>query len=69
MRVVSEPRLAAVLGALPDVPRIVASGNFATHQFTGRRRPSERAAFGRAPLPHHHDAAVSQVDDLMRCEG
>ncbi len=30
MRVVSGPRLAAVLGALPGVPRIVVSGNFAT---------------------------------------
>jgi acyl-CoA hydrolase len=30
MRVVSEERLAAVLGALPGVPRIVVSGNFST---------------------------------------
>jgi len=30
MRIVSEPRLAAVLGALPGAPRVVAGGNFAT---------------------------------------
>lgn len=30
MRVISEQRLAAVLGALPGTPRIVAGGNFAT---------------------------------------
>ncbi|TVZ01350.1 4-hydroxybutyrate CoA-transferase [Trebonia kvetii] len=30
MRVISEPRLAAVFGALPGMPRIVAGGNFAT---------------------------------------
>jgi acyl-CoA hydrolase len=30
MRVISEPRLAAVLGALPGMPRVVAGGNFAT---------------------------------------
>ena len=30
MRVVSESRLGAVLGALPGTPRIVAGGNFAT---------------------------------------
>ena len=30
MQIVSEARLGAVLGALPDGPRVVAGGNFAT---------------------------------------
>lgn len=30
MRLMSEPRLAAILSRLPGVPRVVASGNFAT---------------------------------------
>ena len=63
MRIVSEAKLTALLGALPGVPRVVAGGNFATPWQALALLDAAIAEYRLSPPPRPaHDASVSIGD-------